>query len=79
MVAPLGLRQISGCVGLLVHDRNALTNIIQEMLDLSAKKGIKPWIEERPMKDANKAVMDLQANKVRYRYTLVNEAHANKS
>ena len=49
------------------------------MLDLSAKKGIKPWIEERPMKDANKAVKDLEANKVRYRYTLVNEAHANKS
>lgn len=46
------------------------------MLDLSAEKGVHPWIEQRPLKDANEAVKDLVANKVRYRYTLVNEAHA---
>jgi len=48
----------------------------QEMLQFSAKKNIKPWIEKRPLKDANKAIVDLTAGKARYRYTLVNEAHA---
>jgi alcohol dehydrogenase (NADP+) len=46
------------------------------MLQLTAKKNIKPWIEKRPLKDANKAIMDMTAGKARYRYTLVNEAHA---
>ena len=46
------------------------------MLELSAKKNIKPWIQTRPMKEANKAIVDMTAGKARYRYTLVNEAHA---
>ena len=46
------------------------------MLDLSAKKGVKPWIQSRPLKDANQAVLDMVANKARYRYVLVNESHA---
>ena len=46
---------------------------IQEMLALSAEKGVKPWIETRPMKEVNQAVKDFVANKARYRYTLVNE------
>ncbi|TFY76689.1 hypothetical protein EWM64_g7324 [Hericium alpestre] len=41
-----------------------------EMLDLAAKKGIKPWIEELPMKDVKKAVENVKDNKVRYRYVL---------
>ncbi|KAA1476357.1 GroES-like protein [Dentipellis sp. KUC8613] len=41
-----------------------------EMLDLAAKKGIKPWIEELPMKDVKKAVEGVKDNKVRYRYVL---------
>ncbi|KAL9075476.1 MAG: hypothetical protein Q9161_001548 [Pseudevernia consocians] len=49
---------------------------IEEMLELTAKKGVKPWIQTRPMKDANKAVVDMDAGKARYRYVLVNEAHA---
>ena len=32
------------------------------MLELSAEKGVHPWIEERPLKDANKALKDLEAN-----------------
>ena len=48
---------------------------IEEMLALSAEKGVKPWIEARPMKEANQAVKDMVANKARYRYTLVNERH----
>jgi alcohol dehydrogenase (NADP+) len=49
---------------------------IQEMLQLAAKQKIKPWIEARPLKDVNKAVKDMEANKARYRYVLVNENHA---
>jgi alcohol dehydrogenase (NADP+) len=43
------------------------------MLQLAADKKIKPWIEERPLKDANQAILDLEEGKARYRYVLVNE------
>ncbi|KKK16707.1 hypothetical protein P175DRAFT_0496200 [Aspergillus ochraceoroseus IBT 24754] len=46
---------------------------IREMLALAAEKGLKPWIEEVPMKDANKAIVDMENGKARYRYVLVNE------
>jgi len=49
---------------------------IREMLDVTVKKGVKPWIQERPMKDANQTVVDMVDGKARYRYVLVNEAHA---
>jgi alcohol dehydrogenase (NADP+) len=45
---------------------------IEKMLQLEADKNIKPWIEQRPMEDANQAVLDLEAGKARYRYVLVN-------
>jgi alcohol dehydrogenase (NADP+) len=48
---------------------------IEEMLQLAAEKGVKPWIEERDMEDANKALLDFEAGKPRYRYTLVNKKH----
>ena len=48
---------------------------IEEMLELTARKGVKPWIQRRPLKDANQAVLDMGAGKARYRYVLVNEAH----
>lgn len=48
---------------------------IKEMLQLAADKNIKPWIETRPLKDANNAVVDMVAGKARYRYVLVNEKH----
>ncbi|TID25012.1 putative cinnamyl-alcohol dehydrogenase 1 [Venturia nashicola] len=47
---------------------------IEEMLEFAAKKGIKPWIEKRSLKDANKAIVDMEDGKARYRYVLVNEA-----
>jgi alcohol dehydrogenase (NADP+) len=47
---------------------------IREMFALAAEKGIKPWIEEVPMKEANKAIVDMHEGKARYRYVLVNEA-----
>lgn len=49
---------------------------IMHMLDLSAKKGVKPWVQKRPLSDANKAVVDMGEGKARYRYVLVNESHA---
>jgi D-arabinose 1-dehydrogenase-like Zn-dependent alcohol dehydrogenase len=45
---------------------------IEEMLQFAVDKKIKPWIEKRPMKDANQAIIDLQAGKPRYRFVLVN-------
>ena len=44
-----------------------------EMLKLAAEKGIKPWIEELPMKDAGKAIQGVAENKVRYRYVLAQD------
>ncbi|KAH8116150.1 GroES-like protein [Phellopilus nigrolimitatus] len=41
-----------------------------EMLDLAAKKGIHPWIEELPMKDVKTAVEGVKNNNIRYRYVL---------
>ncbi|KIL84577.1 nadp-dependent alcohol dehydrogenase [Fusarium avenaceum] len=49
---------------------------IRDMLELAAEKNIKPWIETRPMEDANQAVLDLVAGKPRFRYVLVNGKHA---
>ncbi|KAF4212490.1 hypothetical protein CNMCM8980_000924 [Aspergillus fumigatiaffinis] len=46
---------------------------IREMLQLAAEKGVHPWIQERSMKDANQAVVDMEAGKARYRYVLVND------
>ncbi|KAF2104195.1 zinc-binding alcohol dehydrogenase [Rhizodiscina lignyota] len=48
---------------------------IREMLDFAVKKNIHPWIELRPLQEANQAMMDLDAGKPRYRYCLVNENH----
>lgn len=46
---------------------------IREMLEVAAEKNVHSWIQERPMKDANQAVLDMDAGKARYRYVLVNE------
>ena len=43
------------------------------MLDLAAKKGIKPWIEELPMKDCKTAVEGVKNGKARYRYVLTQD------
>ncbi|THW77327.1 putative zinc-binding alcohol dehydrogenase [Aureobasidium pullulans] len=46
---------------------------IDEMLQLAADKQIHPWIQKRPMKDANAAIVDMEAGKARYRYVLCND------
>lgn len=48
---------------------------IMQMLELSAEKGVHPWIQKRPLNDANKTVVDMADGKARYRYVLVNESH----
>ena len=49
---------------------------IAEMFEFAVKHNVHPFIQERPMKDANQAVIDMDAGKARYRYVLVNEKHA---
>ncbi|EEU35501.1 uncharacterized protein NECHADRAFT_98203 [Fusarium vanettenii 77-13-4] len=48
---------------------------IQEMLYLAVELDIKPWVELRPLTDANQAILDMEEGKARYRYVLVNEKH----
>lgn len=49
---------------------------IEEMLDLAVRGRVKPWVEERSMGEANRAVLDMVEGKARYRYVLVNERGA---
>lgn len=49
---------------------------IREMLLLAAERGLKPWVQQRPLSDANQAVVDMENGKARFRYVLVNEKHA---
>lgn len=46
---------------------------IREMLELAVAKGVKPWIQERPMTDANQAIVDMENGDARYRYVLTHE------
>lgn len=45
---------------------------IQEMLQLAAKNKVQPWIQEKPMKEANKALIEFEEGKPRYRFVLKN-------
>ena len=46
---------------------------IREMLQLAVEKDVRPWIEEIPMRDANRAIVEMEKGTPRYRYILVNE------
>ncbi|KAF4201533.1 hypothetical protein CNMCM8927_001428 [Aspergillus lentulus] len=46
---------------------------IREMLQVAVDKNVVPWVTERPMKEANAAIVDMAKGKPRYRYVLVNE------
>ncbi|KAI9927142.1 hypothetical protein ASPWEDRAFT_122345 [Aspergillus wentii DTO 134E9] len=45
---------------------------MREMLELAERKGIEPYVEERPMAEANQAIIDMDQGAARYRYVLVN-------
>lgn len=49
---------------------------IRRMLKLAVEKNVHSWVNKYPMADANKAVLDFEAGKPRYRFVLVNEKHA---
>ncbi|CAI6278648.1 unnamed protein product [Periconia digitata] len=50
---------------------------IEDMLKFAAEKGVKPWVQKIPMKQANKAIVEMEEGKARYRFVLENdEAHA---
>lgn len=49
---------------------------IAGMLDFAAKNNVHTWVNARPLKDANQAIVDMEDGKARYRYVLVNEKHA---
>ncbi|KAJ3176381.1 hypothetical protein HDU87_005249 [Geranomyces variabilis] len=51
---------------------------IPEMLKLVDKVALKAWVVLRPMEDANKAVVDMEDGKARYRYVLVNQKNGGK-
>lgn len=48
---------------------------IRHMLKLAVEKGVHSWTNRYSMKDANKAVVDFDEGKPRYRFVLVNEKH----
>lgn len=45
---------------------------VREMLQFAVDKDVKPWVETRPMAEANQAMVDMEANKARFRYVLTN-------
>lgn len=45
---------------------------MREMLDMAARTGTKFWVETRPMKEANRVIVDMEEGKARYRYVLTN-------
>jgi alcohol dehydrogenase (NADP+) len=46
------------------------------MFKFAVDKKVHPVIQERPLTDANQAVVDMENGKARFRYVLVNEKHA---
>jgi len=48
------------------------------MLQFAAEKKIKPWIQKYPMDQVNKAIVDMNKGKARYRLVLVNEVQGAK-
>lgn len=45
---------------------------IREMFELAEKQKVKPWVNTRPMKEANQVVVDFEKGLPRYRYVLCN-------
>lgn len=45
---------------------------IREVFALAAQQKVKAWIQEKPMEDANQAIVDMENGKARYSYVLVN-------
>ncbi|KAG6830012.1 hypothetical protein H0H93_014248 [Arthromyces matolae] len=52
------------------YSRSGSKKEVLEMLDLAVKKNVRSWIELLPMKEASKAVNNVQNNNVRFRHVL---------
>lgn len=52
---------------------------IEDMLNFAADKRVKPWVQTRSMKEANKSVVDMEDGQARYRYVLVNEEQGERA
>ncbi|KAI9151878.1 NAD-dependent protein deacylase [Paramyrothecium foliicola] len=52
---------------------------IREMMELAVKETMQPWVEVLPMSEANKAIVDAEEGKARYRFVLKNECPASPS
>jgi alcohol dehydrogenase (NADP+) len=46
---------------------------IREMLDLAVEKQVHPWINVYPMADANRAIVEFEEGRPRYRFVLQND------
>jgi alcohol dehydrogenase (NADP+) len=51
---------------------------IRQMLDLAAEKGVRPWVQTRPMEEVNLALQEMHEGKARYRFVLENGAKTGK-
>ncbi|KAL2864919.1 Afadin and alpha-actinin-binding-domain-containing protein [Aspergillus lucknowensis] len=51
---------------------------IRAMLKLAAEKGVKPWVQTRPMQEVNLALEEMHEGKARYRYVLENSGKVGK-
>jgi len=52
---------------------------IRQMLELFAKKKVWTWNNNYPMKEANRAIVDMEGGQARYRIVLVNQKHLKES
>ncbi|KAI8940567.1 hypothetical protein NX059_004244 [Plenodomus lindquistii] len=52
---------------------------IEEMLNFAAERGVKPWVQKRDMKDANRSIVDMENGDARYRYVLVNTDNGDRA
>ncbi|KAK0642967.1 alcohol dehydrogenase-like protein [Cercophora newfieldiana] len=46
---------------------------IREMLQLAVEKGVRPWVEVVPMREANRGIVEMERGVPRYRFALANE------
>ncbi|KAL4730843.1 hypothetical protein ACLX1H_002885 [Fusarium chlamydosporum] len=69
---PINIFSLLVIRGKFTSTQTASPSELREMLQLAADKGLKPWVEERPMREANEVLKDLEAGKPRFRYVLVN-------
>lgn len=54
------------------------TEDIRQMLDLAAEKGVRPWVQTKPMEEVNLALQEMHEGKARYRFVLENGAKTGK-